>query len=367
MTARVLALLREVAQLRNPVAHPETGDLQYDDAWRGIDSMERLLRLFDPPVAAQVKAIKERLLAGQPPAEPAPPAPEAGPAPAEAPAPPPIEEPGAGSAPQGARGARARPAPGVSTLGSATGTVPYAEALRAAGLNRTPSPAVAAPGPSGHTLQRRIQAEIHAVLGSYPGAWMVWCDPRGDWAPLLEQAASDSHHGFPLVAVAETTAGAIGGPAARAQLQTRIEAGERYVLLVPAGPQALGWLWAQALRAERIYGQSLREALLDWGWQPQSLTLTDDMLAVLAMRNRHQDPAEWGGGGLQPDPALLLEVLAGSHERPARRAPHPGPHHRARRLATPGGPPVRVARSGARPLAGDASPCRGPAGHWRRP
>ena len=61
----VLTLLKEVAQLRNPVAHPETGDLQYDDAWRGIDSMERLLRVFDPPVAAQVKGIKERLQAQQ--------------------------------------------------------------------------------------------------------------------------------------------------------------------------------------------------------------------------------------------------------------------------------------------------------------
>jgi hypothetical protein len=153
---------------------------------------------------------------------------------------------------------------------------------------------------------------VRGVLTTGPGAWMVWCDPRGDWAPLLQQAATaPALGGFRLVSVAEMTAGELGSPRLRAELQARLVAGESFVLHVPARADALGWLWAHALRAERTYDQSLRDQLIQWGWQPQSLTLTDDELAALAARNQRQDPAAWSGGGLQPDPALLLEVLAG--------------------------------------------------------
>jgi len=83
------------------------------------------------------------------------------------------------------------------------------------------------------------------------------------------------------------------------------------VLHVPAPPDNLGWLWAQALLAECIYGRSLREQLLEWGWRPQSVRTGDDEIAVLARQYLREDPAEWGGGGLQPNPNLLLDVLAG--------------------------------------------------------
>lgn len=41
------------------------------------------------------------------------------------------------------------------------------------------------------------------------------------------------------------------------------------------------------------------------------MTIGDGELVVLARQHLHEDPAEWGGGGLQPDLSLLLEVLAG--------------------------------------------------------
>ncbi len=164
----------------------------------------------------------------------------------------------------------------------------------------------------GATVTARIQALARQVLDSYPGAWLVWCDPRGDWLPLLQRAAGDTQlGGFTLVEIRERTAGEPGSPAARRQLLERIATGESFVLHVAAAPDALGWLWAPALRAEQIYSRPLREQLVEWGWRPHSLTVADDELAVLARRNADRDPAEWGGGGLQPDLPTLLEVLAG--------------------------------------------------------
>lgn len=162
------------------------------------------------------------------------------------------------------------------------------------------------------SLAQRIHSMVQQVLGGYPGAWLLWCDPRGEWAPLLERVASDARlGGFSLVVVAETTAGETGGPLIRRQLQERLDAGESLVVLARAGADNLGWLWAQALLAERIYARSLREQLLEWGWRPQSLTIADEELAALARQYAGQDPQDWGGGGLQPDLALLVRVLAG--------------------------------------------------------
>ena len=84
-----------------------------------------------------------------------------------------------------------------------------------------------------------------------------------------------------------------------------------FVLHVTTTSDNLGWLWAQALLSECIYDHSLREQLLAWGWRPQSVKTGDDQVAVLARQYLKQDPAEWGGGGLQPNPVLLLDVLAG--------------------------------------------------------
>jgi len=180
------------------------------------------------------------------------------------------------------------------------------------------------------TLAQRIHGAIRRVLDAYPGAWLVWCDPRGDWAPLLEGMASDTKlGGFSLLVVGESTGGAVGSPLFRRQLQERLDAHDPLVLLVRAGEDDLGWLWSQALLAEHIYGLSLREQLLAWGWRPQSLTTSDDELAALARQYRDQDPQEWSGGGLQPEhldrPLAHLDLadLAGDgHREVLVRAEH---------------------------------------------
>src|SRR6266581_3875513 len=161
------------------------------------------------------------------------------------------------------------------------------------------------------TLQQYISRFVHTILDRYPGSWMVWCDPRGDWGPLLQRAAElDGSQGFTSVSVTEQTAGEIGSPESRRALQERMDAKEAFVLHVTTPPDHLGWLWAQALLSECIYDRSLREQLLAWGWRPQSIRTGDDEVAVLARQYLKQDPAEWGGGGLQPNPVLLLDVLA---------------------------------------------------------
>jgi len=161
------------------------------------------------------------------------------------------------------------------------------------------------------TLQQHISGLVHNVLDRYAGSWMTWCDPRGDWGPLLQRVAElNGSRGFSLVTMTEQTAGEIGSPASRRALQERIDSKESFVLLVTATSDNLGWLWAQALLSECIYDRSLREQLLAWGWRPQSVRTGDDEVAVLARRYLKQDPAEWGGGGLQPNPSLLLNVLA---------------------------------------------------------
>lgn len=164
----------------------------------------------------------------------------------------------------------------------------------------------------GDSLQKRIDSAVRHVFAARPGAWLVWCDPQRAWQPLLEKVAGDQRlGGFPLLTIDESTAGVFGSPAARAELQKHIDSGVSFVLHLPVGADGLGWLWGQALLAEQIYDRSLRAQLLEWGWRPPSLTTGDDEVAVLARRNLQQDPATWGGGGLQPDIDALLPVLAG--------------------------------------------------------
>ncbi len=165
------------------------------------------------------------------------------------------------------------------------------------------------------TLQKRIHAEVRRTLDSYPGAWMVWCDPCGDWRPLLERVANDERMGrFPLLVIEDQIFGAVGGLQSRQVVQAALECGESFVLLVPAEPHHLGWLWAQALLAERTYSRSLREQLIAWGWRPPHQHVSEAEIAILARQGLQHDPATWGGGGLEPDLPLLLEVLAGGAE-----------------------------------------------------
>lgn len=167
----------------------------------------------------------------------------------------------------------------------------------------------------GDTLQKRIHTLVTQVFAARQGAWLVWCDPDGHWLPLLKRVAADRRMGELLpVEVDEKAAGAYGGPVTRRDLQQRLDAHASFVLYVPAVPEALGWLWGQALLAERIYDTSLRSQLVAWGWRPHNLTVGDGEVAALALANLQQDPTEWGAGGLQPDPNRLLEVLAALRE-----------------------------------------------------
>jgi hypothetical protein len=58
---KVIGWLGEVREIRNAVAHPETGDLRADDVWRGLDNVERILRGVSPEAADDVGLLKEAL------------------------------------------------------------------------------------------------------------------------------------------------------------------------------------------------------------------------------------------------------------------------------------------------------------------
>jgi hypothetical protein len=162
------------------------------------------------------------------------------------------------------------------------------------------------------TLQQHIQKHIESTL-SYHGAWMVWCDPQNHWTPLLYMAVAKI--GLPhiqLISVEEQTAGEPGSPLRRREIQALINAQQSFVLHINTSSDRLGWLWAQALLSQEIYTKSLREALREWNWRPQNIKTGDEELARLAKLYFHKDPAEWGGGSLQPDKTLLLHILAGA-------------------------------------------------------
>ena len=147
-----------------------------------------------------------------------------------------------------------------------------------------------------------------------------WCGAtRGATGCLCCNARAESPlpGGFTLLQVEEQTQGELGGPTSRRALQERIASGQPFVLWVPASADRLGWLWGQALLAERIYDRPLREQLREWGWRPDRLTISNDELAALARRNLDRDPGEWGAGGLEPDLGLLLDVLAGGAAPPS--------------------------------------------------
>lgn len=173
-----------------------------------------------------------------------------------------------------------------------------------------------------NTLHIRIQKRVHETLDKYQGAWLVWCDPTGYWLPLLEVAASSGNDGFNLMQFSDYTAQEFGSPVSRASLQKQLDREESFVLYVRTSSDKLGWLWAQALRAEEIYAKTLFQQLREWGWRPQRLNIDERELALLAQQNLQQDPTEWGGEGLKPNPQLLLPILSGKAEPPAAENIH---------------------------------------------
>jgi hypothetical protein len=153
---------------------------------------------------------------------------------------------------------------------------------------------------------------IQEVLRKYSGAWLLWCDPRGDWEWLLKQVnAAAGKQRFILRTFDERTAGAFGSPQARKQLQEWIKTGQGFVLRVTATQEDLGWLRAQALLAEQIQDRSLRQRLREWGWRPQNINTSDDDVARLARKFWQAPLDEWGTGQASAEPFMLLEVLAG--------------------------------------------------------
>jgi hypothetical protein len=161
------------------------------------------------------------------------------------------------------------------------------------------------------SLQQRLCSYIKNQL-TYEGAWMVWCDPYNDWGPLLQMAKqSEELQDIPVLSVSERTAGETGGLRRRREIQEQLDAKHSFVLHVLASEDDMGWLWAQALLTEHVHTESLRQTLQQWGWRPQNSKTGPDEVARLARVYFLQDPAEWGGGGLQPRPEALLNVLAG--------------------------------------------------------
>lgn len=156
-------------------------------------------------------------------------------------------------------------------------------------------------------LKARILSAIHQYTTRHPRAWLVWCDPRGDWAPLLRAALAGSD--IQLAEVESRVAGQLGGPIDRRRIQQLIAGGAPFVLRVAAASEDLGWIWAHALRAEHIYSRTLRSQLTDWGWRPQVLHLSDEEVRALAEQNLDLDPTAWGSGGLEPNLDLLLSYL----------------------------------------------------------
>lgn len=60
---KVIGWLHEVREARNPVAHPQTGDLQRDDVWRALDNAERILMRVNSTVASEIQRLKYAVFA----------------------------------------------------------------------------------------------------------------------------------------------------------------------------------------------------------------------------------------------------------------------------------------------------------------
>lgn len=161
------------------------------------------------------------------------------------------------------------------------------------------------------SLQQRMVDMIHEVFRRNEGAWLVWCDPQGYWEPLLQRVRSQALKDVSFLSVTEATAGDFGSPARRREVQILIDANNPFVLHVTTTKEKLGWLWSQALLAEQIYEESLRDQLLAWGWKPQSILTSLEVVAQLAQQRLLEDPTEWNGDTIQLEPQRLLNILAG--------------------------------------------------------
>ncbi len=162
------------------------------------------------------------------------------------------------------------------------------------------------------SLQKRMIDHIQRVFAKREDAWIVWCDPTGDWGPLLQRVVkAEALKGTPLLSVTELTGKEIGGPLQRFEVQELLLARKPFILHIKATRKNLGWLSSQALLAEEIHDVLLREKLLIWGWKPQSIHAGDDVVARLAKDNLLLDPAEWGEEKVQLLPKNLLDILAG--------------------------------------------------------
>src|SRR6185503_7860314 len=58
---QITVWLREINDVRNVVAHPETGDVSEQDAWRALDTMERLLQIINPSAANQIAQLSREI------------------------------------------------------------------------------------------------------------------------------------------------------------------------------------------------------------------------------------------------------------------------------------------------------------------
>ena len=162
------------------------------------------------------------------------------------------------------------------------------------------------------SLEQRIIERIQQIFKRRPDAWLVWCDPQGAWEPLLQYVfRNPALQDMKLFSVTENTASEFGSPMRRREVQELLDAQKQIVLYVKTSKEALGWLWSQALLAEDIYTESLRSQLLGWGWKPQSILTSDEVVAQLAQQHLQDDPAEWSSAKIQLQPQRLLDILAG--------------------------------------------------------
>ncbi|HYK20926.1 MAG TPA: Swt1 family HEPN domain-containing protein [Pyrinomonadaceae bacterium] len=58
---QITVWLREINDVRNIVAHPESGDVPDQDTWRALDTIERLLQLINPSSAKQVSQLSSEI------------------------------------------------------------------------------------------------------------------------------------------------------------------------------------------------------------------------------------------------------------------------------------------------------------------